>query len=319
MQQPFVEQAPGVTAPAVVVTDLSKTYGSLHAVDHLSFTVARGELFALLGPNGAGKTTTIEILEGYRAVDSGTVRVLGLDPQRDARRLKLQMGVMLQADGVQPMLTPREVLRLYADFFPNSRDPEELLDQVGLAPAANTRCRRLSGGQKRRLALALAIVGRPAMLFLDEPTTGMDPQARLTTWDLIRALRDGGTTIILTTHLMDEAERLADRIAIIDHGRLLTIGTPQELVGATAQGAVQLVANPGLPTAQLLALPGIHRAQEVAPGSYALSVEAAAIPATLATLTAWLADQGVTLRELRVGDGSLEELFLRLTGSEERL
>lgn len=305
-------------APAVIVDGLVKAYGTTRAVDGLSFTVAPGEVFALLGPNGAGKTTTIEILEGYRAPDSGSVRVLDLDPIRDARQLKLRMGVMLQADGVQPMLTPREVLRLYADFFPAPLDVEELLDRVGLREAARTRCRRLSGGQKRRLALALAIIGRPALAFLDEPTTGMDPQARLATWEIVRELRAGGTTIILTTHLLDEAERLADRVAIIDRGRLVTLGTPQALTGGSELGLVRLLAAPGLPTAALGVLPGVRAAREAEPGSYAIEAEPDELPVALAAITAWLRDNGVTLRELRVGHGSLEELFLRLTGHEER-
>jgi ABC-2 type transport system ATP-binding protein len=309
---------PNAAAPAVVVDGLIKAYGATRAVDGLSFTVAPGEVFALLGPNGAGKTTTIEILEGYRAPDSGTVRVLDLDPIRDARQLKLRMGVMLQADGVQPMLTPREVLRLYADFFPNPLDVEALLDRVGLREAARTRCRRLSGGQKRRLALALAVIGRPALVFLDEPTTGMDPQARLATWEIVRELRDGGTTIILTTHLLDEAERLADRVAIIDHGCLVTLGTPQELTGGNELGLVRLLAAPGLSVAAIAALPGVLSAREAEPGSYAIEAAPDSLPVALAVITAWLRDNGVTLRELRVGHGSLEELFLRLTGREER-
>lgn len=305
--------AGAAAAPAVAVAGLVKAYGTTRAVDDLSFAVAPGEVFALLGPNGAGKTTTIEILEGYRAPDAGSVRVLGLDPVRDARRLKLQMGVMLQADGVQPMLTPREVLRLYAAFFPDPLEPEALLDRVGLRDAARTRCRRLSGGQKRRLALALAIIGRPALVFLDEPTTGMDPQARLATWEIVRELRDGGTTIILTTHLLDEAERLADRVAIIDRGRLVVLGTPQELTGGNDTGMIQLLAAPGLSLAALAALPGVRAAREAEPGRYAIEVTPAALPAALAAITAWLRDEDVTLRELRVGHGSLEELFLRLT------
>ena len=311
-------QVAGYSAPAVVVDSLVKAYGVTRAVDGLSFTVAPGEVFALLGPNGAGKTTTIEILEGYRAPDKGGVRVLDLDPISDARRLKLRMGVMLQADGVQPMLTPREVLRLYADFFPDPLDAEELLDRVGLREAARTRCRRLSGGQKRRLALALAIIGRPDLVFLDEPTTGMDPQARLATWEIVRELRAGGTTIILTTHLLDEAERLADRVAIIDHGRLVTLGTPQELTGGSELGLIRLLAMPGLPVAALTVLPGVRTAREAEPGSYAIEAEPDRVPVALAAITAWLRDNGVTLRELRIGHGSLEELFLRLTGREER-
>jgi ABC-2 type transport system ATP-binding protein len=308
----------GVEGAAIVVDQAVKAYGATRAVDGLSFSVGPGELFALLGPNGAGKTTTVEMLEGYRAPDSGAVRVLGLDPIRDARRLKLQIGVMLQADGLQPSLTPREVLRLYAAFFPDPLDPDELLAQVGLRESAKTRCRRLSGGQKRRLALAVALVGRPRLVFLDEPTTGMDPQARLATWAIVQELRASGTTILLTTHLLDEAERLADRVAIIDRGRLVALGTPRELTGGDAAGVARLVAAPGLPAEALAALPGVRAAREAAPGTYTLELDPAAAPAALAAITAWLRDRDVTLTELRVGHGSLEEYFLQLTGRDER-
>jgi ABC-2 type transport system ATP-binding protein len=302
--------------PATVVENLAKSYGATRAVDGLSFTVAAGEVFALLGPNGAGKTTTLEILEGYRTPDSGVVRVLGIDPRHDARRLKMRTGVMLQQDGLHPGLTAREILRLYASFFPHPADPEELLDRVGLRDAATTRCRRLSGGQKRRLALAVALVGRPELVFLDEPTTGMDPQARLATWEIVRELRAEGTTVLLTTHLMDEAERLADRVAIVHHGRLVALDTPRSLTRDEEAGFVRLVAPPGLDTAALAALPAARSVRETEPGVYAL--ETGDAPALLAELTAWLRDHKITLSELRVGHGSLEEAFLRLIGREEQ-
>jgi ABC-2 type transport system ATP-binding protein len=200
---------------AIVVENLVKNYGSLRVVDNLQFTIHSGEIFALLGPNGAGKTTTVETLEGYRKPDQGTVRVLGLDPIHDAKTLKPQIGVMLQQDGLYPALTAREILHLFAGYFEHPRNVDELLEQVGLTSSAKTRCRRLSGGQKRRLALAVALVGNPRLVFLDEPTAGMDPQARLTTWELVRDLKQRGATVLLTTHLMDEAERLADRVGII--------------------------------------------------------------------------------------------------------
>lgn len=305
----------GGAAPneAIVIEGLVKTYGATRAVDSLSLTVERGEVFSILGPNGAGKTTTLEILEGYRKADSGTVRVLGLDPQKDARRLKTIVGVMLQQDGLQPALTAREVLALYAGFFANPLDPATLLARVGLSDVAGTRCRRLSGGQKRRLALAVALVGRPTLLFLDEPTTGMDPQARLTTWEIVRGLRDDGVTVVLTTHFMDEAERLADRVAIIDHGQLVALDSPRGLMGGAQSNAVRLTAPAGLDAAAMGRLPGGGVVREDAPGTYTV---AAADPAAFAAaLTAWLRDAGVTLSELRVGYGSLEEAFLKLTGS----
>ncbi|HLZ62637.1 MAG TPA: ABC transporter ATP-binding protein [Ktedonosporobacter sp.] len=301
---------------AIVVDNFSKSYGSHRVVDHLHFTVQRGEVFALLGPNGAGKTTTVETLEGYRKPDEGSVRVLGLDPISQAQTLKPQIGVMLQQDGLYPALTAREVLRLFAGYYEHPQDSEALLQQVGLSEASKTRCRRLSGGQKRRLALAVALIGNPRLVFLDEPTAGMDPQARLATWEIIRDLKSHGVTILLTTHLMDEAERLADRVAIIDHGRLITLDTTANLMGTQNASVVRFVARPGLDYQQLASLPSAHKAEEVRPGSYL--IEAADIPALLAELTAWLRDQHVTLSELRVGHGSLEDLFLRLTGSEVR-
>ncbi len=301
---------------AIVVEKLKKSYGPNCVVDGLSFTVRRGEIFALLGPNGAGKTTTIETLEGYRTPDSGTVRVLGLDPVRQGREMKALIGVMLQQDGLYPGLSAREVLSLFAGYYEQPRDVGELLDRVGLAEAAKTRYRRLSGGQKRRLALAVTLVGRPQLVFLDEPTTGMDPQARLATWEIIRELKNNGVTVLLTTHLMDEAERLADRVAIIDHGRLIALDTPAGLTGVQDANVVRFVAPSGLDCAQLAKLPSARSAEEIRPGSYL--IETASAPPLLAELTAWLRDQEITLSELRVGHGSLEDLFLRLTGAEVR-
>lgn len=302
---------------AIVVDNFSKSYGSRRVVDQLHFTVHRGEVFALLGPNGAGKTTTVETLEGYRTPDQGSVRVLGLDPIREARALKPQIGVMLQQDGLYPGLTAREVLRLFAGYYQHPQNIDELLERVGLnGAAAKTRCRRLSGGQKRRLALAVALVGNPVLVFLDEPTAGMDPQARLTTWEIIRDLKQKGATVLLTTHLMDEAERLADRVAIIDSGRLIALDTPAGMTGVENASVVRFIAPAGLDCARLAALPSAHKAEEIRPGSYLIETDAVA--ALLAELTAWLRDQHVTLSELRVGHGSLEDLFLRLTGTEVR-
>jgi ABC-2 type transport system ATP-binding protein len=301
---------------AIVVDNLSKSYGSRRVVDQLHFTVHRGEVFALLGPNGAGKTTTVETLEGYRVPDEGSVRVLGWDPIREAGKLKPQIGVMLQQDGLYPGLTAREVLRLFAGYFQHPQNIDELLERVGLTDAARTRCRRLSGGQKRRLALAVALVGNPALVFLDEPTAGMDPQARLATWEIIRDLKRQGATVLLTTHLMDEAERLADRVAIIDHGRLIALDSPANMTGAQNATVVRFVAASGLDCALLAALPNAQRAEEIRPGSYLIETEA--VPALLADLTAWLRDNNITLSELHVGHGSLEDLFLRLTGAEVR-
>jgi ABC-2 type transport system ATP-binding protein len=301
---------------AIVVDNFTKSYGSNRVVDHLTFTVHQGEVFALLGPNGAGKTTTIETLEGYRTPDQGNLRVLGLDPIRNAQVLKSQIGVMLQQDGLYPGLTAHEVLHLFARYYRQPQDIDSLLERVGLGSAAKTRCRRLSGGQKRRLALAVALVGNPALVFLDEPTSAMDPQARLATWEIIRDLKSTGVTVLLTTHLMDEAERLADRVAIIDHGRLVALDTPTGLTGVQNATVVRFVAPAGLDCTQLAALPSALKAEEIRPGSYLIETDTA--PVLVAALTAWLRDQQITLTELRVGHGSLEDLFLRLTGAEIR-
>ncbi|HTK09896.1 MAG TPA: ABC transporter ATP-binding protein [Ktedonobacteraceae bacterium] len=314
--RPTASSAPSPGTDAIVVEHFSKSYGSNRVVDDLSFSVQRGEIFALLGPNGAGKTTTVETLEGYRKPDQGTVRVLGYDPIRDAQDLKPQLGVMLQQDGLYPALTTREVLKLFAGYFAQPQDIDALIERVGLAAAAKTRCRRLSGGQKRRLALAVALVGNPSLIFMDEPTAGMDPQARLTTWEIVRDLKKSGVTILLTTHLMDEAERLADRVAIIDHGRLIALDTPGNMIGVQNANVVRFVAQAGLDCAQLATLPTVSKAEELRAGSYL--IETSAVPVFLAELTAWLRDRDITLSELRVGHGSLEDLFLRLTGSEVR-
>ncbi|HLZ80313.1 MAG TPA: ABC transporter ATP-binding protein [Ktedonobacteraceae bacterium] len=301
---------------AIVVDNLSKSYGSRRVVDQLHLSVHRGEVFALLGPNGAGKTTTVETLEGYRVPDQGSVRVLGRDPIREARALKPQIGIMLQQDGLYPGLTAREVLCLFGGYFQHPQNIDELLERVGLSAAAKTRCRRLSGGQKRRLALAVALVGNPTLVFLDEPTAGMDPQARLATWEIIRDLKRQKATVLLTTHLMDEAERLADRVAIIDHGRMIALDTPAQMTGVQNATVVRFVAQSGLDCAALAALSSAKKAEEIRPGSYLIETEA--VPTLLADLTAWLRDNNITLSELHVGHGSLEELFLRLTGVEVR-
>ena len=301
---------------AIVVDHFSKSYGSTRVVDDVQFTVQRGEVFALLGPNGAGKTTTVETLEGYRKPDSGTIRVLGRDPIREAQALKPHIGVMLQQDGLYPALTAREALRLFAGYYEHPQDVDALLERVGLVTAAKTRCRRLSGGQKRRLALAVALVGNPSLVFLDEPTAGMDPQARLATWEIIRDLKRNGATILLTTHLMDEAERLADRIAIIDHGRLIALDTPGNLTGTQNANVVRFVAPAGIDTDALAHLSSVTSAQEVRPGSYVIETDD--VPMLLVELTTWLRASHIALSELRVGHGSLEDLFLRLTGSEVR-
>jgi ABC-2 type transport system ATP-binding protein len=314
--RPSPSATAGTGSPAIEVRGLEKHYGGRAAVAGLSITIESGEVFGLLGPNGAGKTTTVEILEGYRRADAGTARVLGLDPDRDGARLRPHIGVMLQEGGLYPGLRPLETLRLFADLYPDPDDPERLLELVGLADSRRTYVRRLSGGQRQRLSLALALVGRPSVLFLDEPTAGMDPRARATTWQLVRDLRDTGVTVVLTTHHMDEAEHLCDRLAIIDRGRIVAEGTPADVTRAGA-GDLRFTTGPGLDLPALavaLDLP-VDAVTEERPGDYA--VRAPASPDLIATLTGWMRDKDVTLLELRTERATLEEVFLRLTSEAD--
>ena len=299
--------------PAVVVDGLTKAYGPHLAVDGLSFTVDRGEVFGLLGPNGAGKTTTVETLEGYRQADEGSVRVLDLDPIRDHRKLTPRIGVMLQEGGLYPGVRPMEALRLFAAYYDNPESPESLLDLVGLRPMAGKLVRRLSGGQKQRLSLALALIGRPEVVFLDEPTAGMDPHARLTTWEVVTGLKERGTTVILTTHAMDEAERLCDRVAIIDGGHLVALGTPGDLTRSAGGGETLFTAAPGLDTAGLAAALLLAQAAvvESKPGEYVVHADPS--PELVAALAIWLRDHGIALGDLRAARRTLEEVFLQVT------
>lgn len=224
--------------PAITVTGLHKHYGDKHAVDGLDLQVERGEIVAVLGPNGAGKTTTVEILEGYRRRDAGQVEVLGIDPQHGDRLWRSRIGIVLQSGDDLDSATVTELVRHFAAYYPRHRDVEELIAAVGLSEKARTRARHLSGGQRRRLDVALGIVGRPELLFLDEPTTGFDPQARHDFWDLVESLRDEGTTILLTTHYLEEAERLADRVLVVTDGSVVTQGSPHDLGGRTSHRAL---------------------------------------------------------------------------------
>jgi ABC-2 type transport system ATP-binding protein len=303
------------TSPAVDVRNLVKAYGGRPVVDDLSFSVEAGEVFALLGPNGAGKTTTVEILEGYRRPDAGYVRVLGLDPSRQGAELKPRIGLMLQQGGLFPQITAREALRLFAAFYPESEDPDALLDQLQLREVANTRFRQLSGGQKQRLSLGLALIGKPRLVFLDEPTAAMDPQARRSTWNIIRGLRNRGTTVLLTTHFMDEAEQLANRVAIVDRGRLVALDTPAGLRHAVANevrfGTDREIAESAVAAALALPRSAVEREND---GTLVVHVEPT--PLRIAELTAWLASQNVLLTELRAGSRSLEQAFLTLTATD---
>jgi ABC-2 type transport system ATP-binding protein len=304
-------------ALAVEIGGLVKRYGQITAVDGLSLTAARGAVTGILGPNGAGKTTTVEICEGYRRADSGTVRVLGLDPARDARALRPRIGVMLQSGGIPPSVPAADYLKLLSRFHARPADPSALLDLVGLTSVARTPYKRLSGGQQQRLSLAAAVIGRPELVFLDEPTAGMDPQARHATWDLIAQLRAAGVSVILTTHFMEEAERLCDHVAIIDHGQLVAEGTPGQLTGTVGQ--LRFRAEPGLDIDNLIAaLPPGSAAKESPTGHYVIEVHGAVDPRLLATVTAWCAERRVLANSLRIENRTLEDVFLELTGRELR-
>ncbi|MET8825985.1 ABC transporter ATP-binding protein [Streptomyces sp. NPDC004610] len=302
--------------PVVQVDALVKRYGDRTAVDRLSL-VARTGVTAVLGPNGAGKTTTVEICEGYRRPDSGTVRVLGLDPLRDSRALRPRIGVMLQSGGVYSGARAGEMLRHVARLHAHPLDVDALIERLGLGSCGRTAYRRLSGGQQQRLALAMAVVGRPELVFLDEPGAGLDPQARRATWDLIRDLRADGVSVILTTHHMDEAEQLADDVAIIDSGRVVAQGSPEELCRGGAENTLRFTGRPGLDVASLLkALPADAAAVELTPGSY--RVTGTIDPQLLATVTSWCAQHGVLPDRLSVERHTLEDVFLELTGKELR-
>ncbi|MCV7366764.1 spermidine/putrescine ABC transporter ATP-binding protein [Mycolicibacterium duvalii] len=303
--------------PPVLLRNVSKRYGSTTAVSELDLDVQTSEVLALLGPNGAGKTTTVEMCEGFIRPDEGTIRILGLDPVADNAKVRARTGVMLQGGGAYPAARAGEMLDLVASYAANPLDPQWLLDTLGLSESARTTYRRLSGGQQQRLALACAVVGRPELVFLDEPTAGMDAHARLVVWELIDALRRDGVTVVLTTHQLTEAEELADRIVIIDRGRSVATGTPAELMRSGAENQLRFRAPRMLDLALLVAaLPEGYRATEAAPGEYL--VEGHIDPQVLATVTAWCARLNVLATDMRVEQRSLEDVFIELTGRELR-
>ena len=294
-----------------------KTFGATTAVDGLSLTARRGEVLALLGPNGAGKTTTIEMCEGFQRPTSGSIRVLGIDPVTRPEDVRARIGIMLQGGGSYSGIRVAEMLRLAAAYNEDPHDPEWLIDVLGLDGVRRTTWRRLSGGQQQRLSLALAIIGRPELVFLDEPTAGLDAQSRLAVWELVDALRRDGVTVILTTHLMDEAEALADRIVIIDKGRVVASGTPTELTSGDAGARISFETDSPLDVSRADdALAGLPRIEAVRPLYYCLPTEAT--PAVIAALTRAAADQDVLVRRLDVDHRNLEEVFLDITGRSLR-
>lgn len=304
-------------APPVLLRGVSKRYGSTTAVSELDLDVQTAEVFALLGPNGAGKTTTVEMCEGFAKPDAGSIRILGLDPVADNAEVRARIGVMLQGGGAYPAARAGEMLDLVASYAANPLDPQWLLDTLGLTDSARTTYRRLSGGQQQRLALACAVVGRPELVFLDEPTAGMDAHARIVVWELIDALRRDGVTVVLTTHQLTEAEELADRILIIDNGAVVATGSPAELMRSGAENQLRFRAPRMLDLSLLIsALPEAYRATETAPGEYL--VEGHIDPQVLATVTAWCARLDVLATDMRVEQRSLEDVFLELTGRELR-
>jgi len=306
----------------VVVEDLVVRYRrrgapDVVAVAGLSLTAPRGAVTGVLGPNGAGKTSSIETCEGYRSPAAGRVRVLGLDPAADAPALRPRVGVMLQEGGVPGGMHAAEALDHAARLYARPADVRALARRLGLAELGRRPYRRLSGGEQQRVKLALALVGRPELVFLDEPTAGLDPQGRRTVWDLVRELRAAGVSVVLTTHLMDEAEQLADHVVIVDHGRSVAAGSPDELTARGAERSLRFHGRPELPLQALrMALPEGATVTEVRPGSYL--VEGDVDPQLLATVTTWCAAHGVLLDGLSVGRRSLEDVFLELTGDGAR-
>ncbi|MDR7254046.1 ABC-2 type transport system ATP-binding protein [Nocardioides sp. BE266] len=305
-------------SPAVEIDGLVMAYGDKVAVDGLSLEVARGSITAVLGPNGAGKTTTLETCEGYRVPQQGTVRVLGLEPRRDRADLLPRIGVMLQSGGAWSGVRAREMLDHMASLHAHPLDTDMLSDRLGLADCGRTPYRRLSGGQQQRLGLAIALVGRPELVFVDEPTAGMDPQARRTTWELLEEIRGDGVTVVLTTHHMDEAERLADRIHIIDRGRVIATGTPGELTREGRSATIRLVVNRPFPDGAPESLRAdlgpdteVRQLDEVS-----MLIHGPADSTTLGLVSRWCEQHDVLPETLNLGQRNLEDVFLELTGRE---
>ena len=295
----------------IEVRGLRKSYGDLQAVAGIDLHVDRGEVFALLGPNGAGKTTTVEILEGYRDRTDGDVSVLGHDPARGETALKRRIGIVLQSTGVDPYLTVRETVELYAGYYPSPRDVDEVVDLVGLAEKRTTRVNKLSGGQQRRLDVAVALAGDPELLFLDEPTTGFDPNARRNAWGIVRNLTEIGKTIFLTTHFMDEAQYLADRVAVITKGEIVAEGTPSTIAGRDRmQTRIRFRLSEGKrPALELTDVKGLPD------GSWEIRTENPT--KVVHDLTAWALERGSVYEVLEVTQPSLEDVYIELTGGEE--
>jgi ABC-2 type transport system ATP-binding protein len=300
---------------AVEVRDLHRSYGEVEAVRGVSFEVAPGEVFCLLGPNGAGKTTTVEILEGYRNRTSGDVSVLGMDPARGQRALRERVGIVLQQSGVQTDLTVAELIEMYGRYYAHARPVDEVIELVELGEKRDVRAKALSGGQRRRLDLALALVGDPDLIFLDEPTTGFDPAARRQAWSTIRSLCELGKTIFLTTHYMDEAQYLANRVAVMRAGEIIALGRPDELGGRDARPAeIRFALPPELSLGDVPDVPSLERSLE---GDRVLLLTTEPVLAAQ-RITSWAIDWGVDLAHFSVAQPSLEDIYLELTGSSDQ-
>ena len=298
------------------VQNLRKTYGDIKAVSDVSFVVEQGEIFGMLGPNGAGKTTTMEIVEGLRIADSGNVRVLGMDIKQRPRRIKASIGVQLQTTSLYPRLTVREVLDLFGSFFPRAVPSGELIKLVGLEDSSNKFCKNLSGGQQQRLSVALALVNDPQILFFDEPTSGLDPQARHNIWDVIKLAKEKGKTVFLTTHYMEEAERLCDRVAIIDHGEIIATDSPVKLVEQYfKEEAIEFQLDQQLGEEVLRRMAG---ATNVLIEDGKVTVYSSSVPATISALMEMARQMGMKLTNLYVRRATLEDVFLKLTGRRIR-
>jgi ABC-2 type transport system ATP-binding protein len=317
-----------ITGPVIRADALVKRYGPLTAVDGISFSVAAGEVFGLLGPNGAGKTTTLEMLEGLRTPDGGQATVLGEPMPQNARAVKQRIGVQLQATALPAFTKVKEAVELFAALFAQSRPADELLAQFDLASKADTYAADLSGGQMQRLSLALALVNQPELVFLDEPTTGLDPAARLSLWGVIEEIRSQGTTVVLTTHYMEEAERLCDRVAVVDHGRIVALDTPARLIAEHAPGTtVEFATATPVDPESLRTLPGVGRVEvdgdrvsltTLRPEAVLARIFDPAGPWAAASHADGTAVAAAPIRDLRVHGGTLEDVFLNLTGSRLR-
>lgn len=292
----------------ITVRHLTKRYGSLLAVDDVSLSIRQGEIFGLIGPNGAGKTTTVECISGLRVPDSGSVSVHGLSPQDSRDRIREFVGVQLQESALPPRLRVGEAVRLFASFYPKPLDPNELLESLGMKSVANSAFRKLSGGQKQRLSIALALVGNPTIAILDELTTGLDPEARRETWALIERMRDRGVTVILVTHFMDEAERLCDRLALISHGAIKALGTPEAIAAQAGGSRVRFLPSPPVDDETLRSIPGVNGIERKE--RYVTVTGTGDLAGSLINT---LAASGVRLSDVEARGGNLEDAFIKLT------